>query len=228
MTKDGFCIGESEAWLDEDRTPEELEVDEAEVEVEKNDVEESETEASDPKDEPKPASGLSLPRGLDYGVPKPFTKLTTKTWLRGRTINDVYRLLVEAYRLRMEDDYKMTGVHGTDIDCIHGSAPNIRISFRRFLEKAPLMPGVLPTWWCERRQHECEEFGMRDGWYMLWNVISIDTLVERYGDRDFPTHLRVFASQVLGTAPDGLHLNDILQAGAAAEALSSPGDPGIA
>lgn len=42
-------------------------------------------------------------KGTDKPVTKPFTRLLNNTWLHDRSEEDVYRLLIDAYRMRFED-----------------------------------------------------------------------------------------------------------------------------
>lgn len=45
----------------------------------------------------------SLPRGLSAGNLKPFQHLEDGTWLHTRTEIDTYKILIDAYRLRIKD-----------------------------------------------------------------------------------------------------------------------------
>jgi splicing suppressor protein 51 len=72
------------------------------------------------------------PKNLIAPINKPFHALNDKKWLHSRPETDVYKLLIDTYRFRMEDDYKFSG--DADMDSIYGGAPNGYEGFRRFLK----------------------------------------------------------------------------------------------
>ncbi len=65
-------------------------------------------------------------------IKKPFTHLDNGTRLHGRPEEHVYWLLIEAYRLCMDDNYVHDG--NADADSIYGGAPDGLAGFRRFLK----------------------------------------------------------------------------------------------
>ncbi|KAF9634322.1 MYND domain protein [Lasiodiplodia theobromae] len=74
-------------------------------------------------------ASTSTSKNLDVPIPNPFTRLTQRTWLHDRSERDTYKLLIDAYRLRMEDDYNFTG--DVDADCVMGGAPDSARGFAR-------------------------------------------------------------------------------------------------
>ncbi|KAG0085906.1 hypothetical protein BGZ93_005972 [Podila epicladia] len=50
-----------------------------------------------------------IAKGLSNTIDKPFTHLYNKTWLHNRSEKDMFRLLVDCFRLKLEDDYKFEG-----------------------------------------------------------------------------------------------------------------------
>ena len=100
---------------------------------------------------------LSPPKGLDGPVTKPFTRLDNGTWLHDRPERDVYRLLIDAYRMRMEDEYTLEGE--ADADSIYGGAADGTAGFRRFLRTVEQRRGLLPGWWTPEKSAACVEFG---------------------------------------------------------------------
>ncbi|KAK5462436.1 hypothetical protein LTS15_002148 [Exophiala xenobiotica] len=67
-----------------------------------------------------------------------------------KPFQDVYKLLIDAYLLRLEDDYKFSG--NVDADSIYGGAPNGYGGFRRFLLKVEKKDVMLPQWWSREKQ----------------------------------------------------------------------------
>ncbi|KAL6829565.1 hypothetical protein J3E69DRAFT_365154 [Trichoderma sp. SZMC 28015] len=139
---------------------------------------------------------LSPPKGLDKPISKPFTRLDKGTWLHDRPEKDVYRLLVDAYRLRVEDTYTMEGevMAGSLYD---GSTDGL-YGFQEFLEMAASVPGLLPPWWNDEKQEACEQLGMDDEFSNLRYPVEKSDIIEHYGDREFPMQLRMLAEAIYG------------------------------
>ena len=139
-------------------------------------------------------------QNLDTFVEKPFTKLHTKTWLHDRSEKDGFKLLIDSYRMRMEDMYKFGE---PEADSLYSGAPNGQKGFRRFLRLAEAKPNLLSAWWSPSKNAECMEFGKTDNQHGLEFVIEKSDIVEYYGNNDMPMQLRMFAEQVYWTGPGG-------------------------
>ncbi|KAI9863669.1 MAG: hypothetical protein M1813_003692 [Trichoglossum hirsutum] len=147
------------------------------------------------------ASAEQPPKGLSVVIDKPFHRLDTQTWLHDRPEQDVYKLLIDTYRFRMEDDYNLEGI--TDADSIYGGARDSRQGFRRFLHLAEGRRRLLPSWWSQEKAAECEAVGVNDGWSSLASKIEKSNVIEHYGDPNMPMQLRMFGEQVYGRGPGG-------------------------
>jgi mitochondrial splicing suppressor protein 51 len=148
------------------------------------------------------ATNVSPPKGVDAGITKPFNRLDNGTWLHRRSEKDVFRLLIDAYRMRVEDDYTMAG--DVDADSLYGGAPDGRAGFRRFVRLASKKMGLLPAWWTAAKANQAVAFGMRDepdAWQDLRCAIEKSDVFEHYGDSQFPMQLRMFAQAVYGDGP---------------------------
>lgn len=146
---------------------------------------------------------LSPPKGVDAGVADPFTRLNGNTWLHGRSETDVYRLLLDAYRLRANDDYNMEG--DVDADGLLAGNPSALPAFKRFLTKVEgKEPALLPGWWSAEKRTACEAMGMDRGvWQNLMTAVEKSDIIDHYGDGQFPMQLRMFAETALGRGPGG-------------------------
>lgn len=155
-----------------------------------------------PSPQSSASANLSPPKGLEGGIAKPFTRLENGTWLHDRPEKDVYGLLIDAYRLRMDDMYNMEGE--IDADSLYGGAPNGSVGFGKFLGRVASRPGLLPAWWNETKKRECEQLGVTAGqWFDLGASVEKSDIMEHYGESTFPMQLRMFAEAVYGTAPGG-------------------------
>lgn len=139
-------------------------------------------------------------KNLQQHIVQPFHRLNDKTWLHGRPETDVFKLLIDAYRLRMEDNY-MFG--DPDEDSLHAGAPSGLPGFRRFLRKAESRAGLLPSWWSAEKKAVCVAYGNQDGWSDLTTTVEKSDIVEHYGHPLAPMQLRMFGEQVIGTGPGG-------------------------
>lgn len=163
-------------------------------------------------------------KNLSVTVDKPFTRLEKGTWLHDRPKEDVFKLLVDTYRMRLEDDYKYDG--DVTVGSVYDGSPNGLPAFRRFMKLVAKRPGLLPAWWDgERQRKECEAFGMRkeaDGeecWGGLRTCMEKSDIMEYYGDSTMPMQLRMFGEDVYGSGPAG-------QSGAAMRQLMISGEQG--
>ncbi|KAH8175800.1 MYND finger domain-containing protein [Sarocladium implicatum] len=143
------------------------------------------------------ASGVKVspPKGLEQPIAKPFSKLVGKTWIHDRPEKDVFRLLVDAYRLRVNDDINFGGDTGV---------PDVVAGFDRFLSQASSRANLLPPWWSTEKQSQCKAFGSgEDRWCNLAFSVEKADIIDHYGDPQFPMQLRMFGEQVIGTGPGG-------------------------
>ncbi|KAK3343547.1 hypothetical protein B0T25DRAFT_554606 [Lasiosphaeria hispida] len=149
------------------------------------------------------SASLSPPIGLDGPVATPFTRLENGTWLHGRPEKDVHRLLIDSYRLRVEDMHNLEGQ--AEEDSIYGGAKDGVAGFSRFLDKTEQRNGLLPTWWGPEKKAACVELG-RGGsgeWSSLSRAVEKSDITEHYGDTRFVMQLRMFAEAVYGRGPGG-------------------------
>ncbi|KAJ6445638.1 Zinc finger, MYND-type [Purpureocillium lavendulum] len=152
--------------------------------------------------EPASAGKVSPPKGLEKGVADPFTRLDKGVWLHDRPEKDVYALLIDAYRLHVDDTYKMDGE--VESDSVYSGAADGLKGFRRFIARAAAQPGLLPPWWDDAKKADCEALGMKAGeWHDLRCAVEKHDIIDRYGDARFPMQLRMFAEAVNGRGPGG-------------------------
>ncbi len=101
----------------------------------------------------------------------------------------MYRLLVDAYRLRVADD-------------CHGDPDRSRW-FRHFLDLVASRK-LLPPWWTREKTEACKALSMDPSqWQHLPRAIKKSDIAEHYGDPKFPMQLRMFAEAVTGRGVGG-------------------------
>ncbi|EAW17131.1 zinc finger MYND domain-containing protein [Aspergillus fischeri NRRL 181] len=157
------------------------------------------------------ANATQSTKALEVDFLKPFHRLHAKTWLHDRTEKDTYKLLIDTYRLRLDDDYTFTGdIHA---DSIYGGATDGgRAGFRRFLKRVERKPDLLPRWWTPAKAEECVRYGTDSAnWSNLGYAVEKHDVVEHYGNNLMPMQLRMFGEQVLGTGPGGQKGADMMK-----------------
>lgn len=153
----------------------------------------------------KQANGhlISPPKGLSQPIAKPFTRLDEKIWLHGRPHKDVYRLLIDAHRLRAYDILTMEGK--ISANSVYDDPSMAIVGFRSFLEEIESKAGILPLWWSVDKKNECLALGMEEHqWYSLKVPVDKDGILNRYGSTAFMMELRVFVESVTGRGPGGI------------------------
>ncbi|KAH7271778.1 hypothetical protein B0J15DRAFT_576966 [Fusarium solani] len=148
------------------------------------------------------AYGPSPPKGLDSGISSPFTRLQNGTFLHNRSERDVYRILIDSFRFRMEEQCQHDGqaVEGTIYDDLDDSLP----AFKQYLETAASRRNLLPPWWTPQKQRECEAFGMTGTDFQdLHMALEQFSATWHYADSRFPSQLRMLAEAVYETGVGG-------------------------
>lgn len=144
------------------------------------------------------SSTYSPPRlkNLDVHIANPFTKLDEGKFLYDRTQKDVFKLLIDSFRLRQADEANLEG-KVTPNSLYIGAASGIGL-FRQYLAKAGTIPNLLPPWWNAEKKKECEEFGESGAWSDLRTKVSKQEVIEHYGDGKAPMQIRMLAEAIIG------------------------------
>ncbi|KAF1809741.1 hypothetical protein P152DRAFT_461129 [Eremomyces bilateralis CBS 781.70] len=147
-------------------------------------------------------------KGLQVAIDKPFHALHSKTWLHNRPKEDTYRLLIDCFRLRQEDDYKFSGEFSMETEDGASGRP-----FRRFLAKAKSRNGVLPPWWTAQDDEDVLSMGLsrNEEWARFNAGVEKSDIIERYGNPQMPMQLRLLGEQIIGSGPGGMGGEHVIQ-----------------
>ncbi|KAJ5988442.1 MYND domain protein [Penicillium waksmanii] len=163
------------------------------------------------------ASNPDTAKALDKGGPAltvkitdPFQKLKEKKWLHDRPKEDIYKLLIDAFRLRMDDDFKFLELRHAntiydDISC--DGTPSLEL----FIRMAVLYP--VPEWWNESELASCLEYAKLLTWSNIMVKITADDVKAYYGDPSMVLQLRIFAEQVVEKGGIGIDFLSMLDVG---------------
>lgn len=141
---------------------------------------------------PSSQAATSQSQNFDCFVKKPFTKLHAKHWLHDRSEKDTFKLLIDAYRLRVEDERNFSG---------ETNAANGEAGLRQFLRLAQTRGSLLPSWWSTEKTNECLRFGSTEPTHTLQREVTESDISDYYNVFDMPMQLRMFAEQVYGSWP---------------------------
>jgi splicing suppressor protein 51 len=173
---------------------------------------------------------MRSPKALSQPIRQPFTRLDNLTYLHPpMPEQDVYTLLIDAYRLRVTDTLNFDGpakLRDEIFGGLSGASQTPLAGFRRFLEPAAARGSrsgnsnatILPPWWDESKQEAClsltqgqgQQAGGNDTELCEWLNLSrrgkVDkaAVIERYGDPQFPMQLRMLAEAVYQRGVGGM------------------------
>jgi mitochondrial splicing suppressor protein 51 len=149
------------------------------------------------------SSTYSTPRlkGLEKHVPDPFTKLDQGKYLYTRSETDVFKLLIDSFRIRQADDFTYEGK--IIPYSVYAGAPSSVQPFRQYLDNATARHNLLPPWWTAEKGKECAIFGESGAWSDLRKKVTKQEVIEQYGDDRMPMQLRMLAEIVYGTGTMG-------------------------
>ncbi|KAF1363370.1 hypothetical protein EJ07DRAFT_163236 [Lizonia empirigonia] len=155
------------------------------------------------------SGAYSTPRlnDLEKHVPDPFTKLDQGKYLYDRLQTDVYKLLIDSFRMRQADDFNF---ENKAVPCsIYTGASSSAEPFRQYLNKATACPTLLPPWWTAKKGEECAIFGESGAWSDLRKTVTKQEVVQHYRDEKMPMQLRMLAEVVYGTGTMGHDGSDV-------------------
>ncbi|KAF1356215.1 putative MYND domain protein [Delphinella strobiligena] len=142
-----------------------------------------------------PGTNSRSSKVLDVTIDKPYHKLDAGTWLHDRSENDVYKLLIDTCRVRLDDNYNLEQKNTKD--SVFAGEPHT---------------GLLPPWWSAEKAKECIALGMDkpDDWYSLRFGPEKGDIIKHYGDDKMPMQMEMLGEQVYGSGPGG-QSRDILR-----------------
>lgn len=139
-------------------------------------------------------------------------------------------MLVDIYRMRVEDRYKFEG--NVDEGSMYaGGTPESALKvFESFLNNAtrldnerPATKRILPEWWNQEKLNQCLEVARTDEWSNIGYAVEKHDIQDHYKQNDMPMQMRIFSEQVDGTLVMGQSGMQMLQM----KAMMEGGDSGM-
>ncbi|KAF9876633.1 mynd domain-containing protein [Colletotrichum karsti] len=155
-------------------------------------------------------AGEKLPRGLKKPVNPDlgWKRLSKGTWFHNRPESDVYKLLIDVYRLRMDDRWDVAKAAEPGSLYVRGATDGAA-GFRTFLDKAARVRSdkgyrLLPDWWSKEKRSECEALGAdATQWTSLSRKVGKWDVHKHYDDMGLAMQLRSLAETIYNSSVDG-------------------------
>lgn len=158
-------------------------------------------------------------------IQKPFTAIQNGKWFFNRPKHDVFKLLIDVYKMKIEDDY--TGCGDIDEGSLYsGASPGEALRhFRKYLtritkidaKRAP-QSRILPGWWSEEMITENVNYAKEDGWSFIGYAIEKSDVQDHYKEPLMPMQLRMVKEKLDGTLTWGQSCEAMLMVQVMAEA----------
>ncbi|KAF9086080.1 hypothetical protein BGX23_009152 [Mortierella sp. AD031] len=148
-----------------------------------------------------------ISHGLIKHIENPYRCLSDKTWLHNRPEEDVYKLLIDCFRMRQHDNFTVEGLK--DKDSLYGGASNSQAGFKRFLVLAESRTDLLPGWWfMGKAAANCLRLGGGLGatpneWSSLARKVDKAAIIDHYSNPEMPMQLRMLGEQIYLRGPGG-------------------------
>lgn len=120
--------------------------------------------------------------------------LSNDDFLHDRPEGEVFNLLIDSFRMRVEDEY----VYGGNTIGIYNGDNTIPL-FKKFLSLAESRQQLLPTWWSPVKRRECERLAV-DGsqWSDINCAVGKSDIQDHYNDNLMPMKLRILGEKIYG------------------------------
>ena len=141
-----------------------------------------------------------------------FSRLMCNRFLWDFPEHDVYTLIIDAYRLRMDDFPRFDNVSQMRAVIYGGQDLDARGGLERFIHLAGKRPGILPPWWDSSKEEMCLKLAMGGitedelpglpkntrKWLNMSKRPTVDKaeLISHYGDSYFPMKLRLLTDVI--------------------------------
>ena len=127
--------------------------------------------------------------------PKFFDGIDNSGYLSSLPEKESFAAIIDAYRLRIEDEYVFQGDAG-GLYAEEDPLPD----FKRFLNLAEKRKNILPTWWDKQKRRLCERQAVdRNQWSCIRSTVEKSDITEHYNNPYMPMKLRMLAERVKGS-----------------------------
>jgi hypothetical protein len=148
---------------------------------------------SDSRHAPNTSTGATPTASSD----NPFKALSEGKYLHNLSEKDTYCALIDSYRLRVEDEYKFSGVK-KEFSLLASNPQPLR-GFQQYLDRVEAKARLLPPWWSADKRRACESLAQdRNQWSCIFVSAAKSDIIDYYGNSMKPMQLRMFAEEVEG------------------------------
>lgn len=120
------------------------------------------------------------------------------SWLHDMPEEQAFKMLIDSYRMRVEDEYVFCG--DIDEDSLYSGNGSGQKGFSRYLDKIERKnPELLPPWWNQQKRAACMKYALnKKNWSSIHYAVEKSDIKEHYGNPLMPMQLRMFSETVLG------------------------------
>ncbi|OBT58476.1 hypothetical protein VE04_01499 [Pseudogymnoascus sp. 24MN13] len=120
--------------------------------------------------------------------------LSNDDFLHDRPEGEVFNLLIDSFRMRVEDE----SVYGGNTIGVY-NGENILPLFKKFLSLAESRQKLLPTWWSSVERGECERLAESGSqWSDINCAVEKSEIQDHYNDNLMPMKMRILAEKIYG------------------------------
>ncbi|KAL5351752.1 Ankyrin repeat and MYND domain-containing protein 2 [Pseudogymnoascus australis] len=120
--------------------------------------------------------------------------LSNDDLLHNRPEREVFNLLIDSFRMRVEDEY----VFGGNTTSIYNEDKPLPL-FKKFLSLAESRQQLLPAWWSPAKRRECERLSVHASqWSDINRAVEKSDIQDHYNDNMMPMKLRILGEKIYG------------------------------
>ncbi|KFY87243.1 hypothetical protein V500_07046 [Pseudogymnoascus sp. VKM F-4518 (FW-2643)] len=143
---------------------------------------------------PNPPQGSGSRHNPGFEVMNGMLGLSGDDFLHKLPEGEVFTLLIDCFRMRVEDEYSFGG---NTIGIYNGDKP--LPPFKKFLSLAESRQAILPSWWSPEKRRECERLAVNGNqWSDINAAVEKSDIQDHYNDNMMPMKLRILGEKIYG------------------------------
>ncbi|OBT78767.1 hypothetical protein VF21_02521 [Pseudogymnoascus sp. 05NY08] len=142
---------------------------------------------------PNPTQRSGGPHNPGFEAMNHAFGLTNDDFLHNGSEKEVFNLLIDCFRMRVEDEYTF---RGNTIGIYNGDKP--LPPFKKFLSLAESRQAILPPWWSPEKRRECERLAVNGTECNINGAVEKSDIQEHYNDNSMPLKLRILGEKIYG------------------------------
>lgn len=143
---------------------------------------------------PNPPQGPTARHNPGFQAMNDMFGLSNDDFLHDRPEGEVFNLLIDSFRMRVEDE----SVYGGNTIGVYNGENTLPL-FKKFLSLAESRQKLLPTWWSSVERGECERLAESGSqWSDINCAVEKSEIQDHYNDNLMPMKMRILAEKIYG------------------------------